>query len=812
MKYRKIISLILIVAFLSLSNINQMKQNDFISNEISNSAIPSPVQNINFPRGQFMGGNNIELNWSESLNANYYNIYGVISETLIDMSDKLTPEFLLATTTDTRAWITDCGTNNKYTFAITAVNDDGESNPATIFANNINNDPYYGNMGQLLSEEDYQTSSMITYGNGTAEYPFIIADWQFYGGGSTQPLTIVPINNYHIIIENCTHFEGGQYSMEYNYNGRLIELKTVEYEEIITPINLTIRNNNFYSYHSEIFWLMPMGGNVTIENNYFNGLMFNLRNYTDAELFINVTNNVFEFTYQFGITEGVSGCATNNIFNPYDTISASIHASSSFEFYNSSSNIGNFWSDYEERYPLATNDGSVWDTPYEIDPSFFDNFPLYLEGVDEPQLSILSSDSSTGDIEIQIIVEASIINYNTLYLYRNTTEIIDFDIQDPYYTFNPNSGETTFIYNDNITVSGTYYYAAKYITAYGENESAYITFTAEIVPIIILTSESAIFYSTNVIINWTSDYADHYDIYRSSSSFSSIGEAELIESECVNNSYIDVISSPGAYYYRVLANNTFGETLSNEVEIEVILLMNFVSFNLLLVSEGHIQLNWSVNNGESYTIYRSNVTIADVNDADILIADYSENGYIDTTVELNVRYYYIIKAENTYGSPAIYSDEKSLISRDSPVIVEFVVDSNINGTVILSWDVFMGEEYKIWVNDADEFTGIAVNLTTNNDSVTIIFSSNDTKYFMLRASNEIGYSLSETIGINITITIAAQEPESEPEPEPEPGTNYITIIIIVTVGAGIGIGGYFLYRYIKTPKKASRIQAIRFTS
>lgn len=28
--------------------------------------------------------------------------------------------------------------------------------------------------------------------------------------------------------------------------------------------------------------------------------------------------------------------------------------------------VGNYWDDYEDRYPSATNDGTVWDTPYEI--------------------------------------------------------------------------------------------------------------------------------------------------------------------------------------------------------------------------------------------------------------------------------------------------------------------------------------------------------------------------------------------------------------------------------------------------------------
>lgn len=37
---------------------------------------------------------------------------------------------------------------------------------------------------------------------------------------------------------------------------------------------------------------------------------------------------------------------------------------------------GNYWSDYTSRYPDATSDGAVWDTPYEIEYDANDPFPL----------------------------------------------------------------------------------------------------------------------------------------------------------------------------------------------------------------------------------------------------------------------------------------------------------------------------------------------------------------------------------------------------------------------------------------------------
>ena len=49
---------------------------------------------------------------------------------------------------------------------------------------------------------------------------------------------------------------------------------------------------------------------------------------------------------------------------------------------------GNYWSDYAERYPNATNNGLIWSTPYQIEPDdidgreHFDSYPL----VTDPEL------------------------------------------------------------------------------------------------------------------------------------------------------------------------------------------------------------------------------------------------------------------------------------------------------------------------------------------------------------------------------------------------------------------------------------------
>jgi len=58
---------------------------------------------------------------------------------------------------------------------------------------------------------------------------------------------------------------------------------------------------------------------------------------------------------------------------------------------------GNYWSDYEDRYPDAEelDDSGIWDTPYVIDEDNQDNYPLMPPDTTSPTLSILSPENKT---------------------------------------------------------------------------------------------------------------------------------------------------------------------------------------------------------------------------------------------------------------------------------------------------------------------------------------------------------------------------------------------------------------------------------
>ena len=39
--------------------------------------------------------------------------------------------------------------------------------------------------------------------------------------------------------------------------------------------------------------------------------------------------------------------------------------------------VGNYWSDYQDKYPSANQENGIWDTPYSIDGGDnFDRYPL----------------------------------------------------------------------------------------------------------------------------------------------------------------------------------------------------------------------------------------------------------------------------------------------------------------------------------------------------------------------------------------------------------------------------------------------------
>jgi len=84
---------------------------------------------------------------------------------------------------------------------------------------------------------------------------------------------------------------------------------------------------------------------------------------------------------------------------------------------------GNYWSDYEERYPNATeiDDSGIWDTPYVIDENNQDKYPLMNPWIPslEPTTWTVDDDGPADFHTIQEAIDAAS-NGDTIYVYNGT--------------------------------------------------------------------------------------------------------------------------------------------------------------------------------------------------------------------------------------------------------------------------------------------------------------------------------------------------------------------------------------------------------
>jgi parallel beta-helix repeat protein len=129
-----------------------------------------------------------------------------------------------------------------------------------------------------------------------------------------------------------------------------------------------VRNNELYSVH-----LLGGSDNVLSQNDLTNNEAGVYLEYSSYNTFLenSIANN------QYGIWLYES--SVNNIYyNNFTDNAEHAHSQASTNFWDDEYSSGNYWSDYEERYPDAEElDGSgVWNTPYVIDENNQDNYPL----------------------------------------------------------------------------------------------------------------------------------------------------------------------------------------------------------------------------------------------------------------------------------------------------------------------------------------------------------------------------------------------------------------------------------------------------
>lgn len=228
------------------------------------------------------------------------------------------------------------------------------------------------------------------------------------------------VNSYGVQITsalNCTFFDN-------------IFFKTGAIDINQSPFS-NIYNNKFTNFSSQQSIYLKESSNSSIINNTMSGLgvNFNIRAANSHNLTISnnmgskagyglrlengshslIANNSFSHNTEYGLYASAShncsiiqndfssnrygiylaGCESNFIF--YNTIAGNVYTEATFSgaLYNQWHNTthGNYWGDYHTRYFSASNDGTFWDTAYQINTTTdYDQHPLVHPTTNTPPL------------------------------------------------------------------------------------------------------------------------------------------------------------------------------------------------------------------------------------------------------------------------------------------------------------------------------------------------------------------------------------------------------------------------------------------
>ena len=330
----------------------------------------------------------------------------------------------------------------------------------------------------------------------------------------------------------------------------------------------TIRENQDYAMHLENTHNNSVTKNI-MEKNY-GGIDMNFaHNHT---IYGNsIINNTFEGI--FGWDSNFNNIAGNNISQNENGIilegSNNNVVWMNFIFNNSVVNgmdtngdsfwdngtVGNYWSDYQTRYPLAVPNDNIWSLEYEInatDPleSFVnDTFPLvsvesFLEIVSDDDLKYVYGQTNN---EIYWIITENISILQKYWIYLD-----DHLIQSGFW----NSGEEISVNVDGLPV-GIYDYRiiATDGTAWGDIDDIIKVDVGLLPEKPIFITASQTITQENMTVNWEeATYADSYDIYINGTFAVNTDETEVVLE----------FTEDGSYSIYLVAINGYGESTSSE--------------------------------------------------------------------------------------------------------------------------------------------------------------------------------------------------------------------------------------------------------
>jgi parallel beta-helix repeat protein len=366
--------------------------------------------------------------------------------------------------------------------------------------------------------------SFCTVGDGSFANPYIIENY-IIDATSDHGIDIWKTDAY-LTIRNCVIKNGGQY-----FHGiKLMECDHVnisgnKISNFGIGIYLDYSRNNFIS------------GN-TANNNHVYGIKMYDSSYNNK-----IWNNIFDNNYN---------ARTDNLVNQWDN-----------------GTHGNYWGDYYIRYPVAINDGTIWNTPYQIEGSgaYTDRYPLVLPSPTSPTLQNFNSNPDPDGI---VALDWDDVSGATSYkVYRNTSTIASTTGLTPIANL---SGS---LYTDTNLTNGIYYYAVVALNGSGYSAisncvsvQVLILFFRPVSPSLEFRHSSD--YVRDVWLDWDKIIgATSYKVYRDTSPI--VSTTDLTPIVTVDSvGYQDTLPmSYGKYYYVITAINGSGvSAISNCVSVE----------------------------------------------------------------------------------------------------------------------------------------------------------------------------------------------------------------------------------------------------
>ncbi|MGQ4875445.1 MAG: glycosyl hydrolase family 18 protein [Promethearchaeia archaeon] len=274
-------------------------------------------------------------------------------------------------------------------------------------------------------------------------------------------------------------------------------------------------------------------------------------------------------------------------------------------------------------------------------------------------------------------------------------------------------------------------------------------------------------------LNWTqSTGADNYSVYYSTTKINSAGAGKLLYSGLTENYTLISNMMSGTYYFAVVAHNESGDTLSNNVFINVSLPLDLNSNAGNPDRDGDFDLFWDVvASADNYTLYSYNHPISEINGSLIIVQEgLKTNSYSITNIANNTILYYIVVAKNKFGN---FSSNYIKISVIYGPPGEFTAtctadDPDDDGEFYITWTIPDGGiKYSIYRSSKKiyqinaSWTPIIIDTITPNQYISGLKSG--THYIIVVAFNDYGNSSSNILEVNVKLPSEASTGGNERE-------------------------------------------------